>query len=98
VSSPEAIGARKAKNGFYYIPDPDRPGKFMIVLPKKGAARERHLADTTTPPFLNWIAATDIHQLDPPVRLTRQKSRWSSVTATPMSSAIVRGGFASLTR
>ena len=38
MSSPEAIGARKAKNGFYYIPDPDRPGKFMIVLPKKGAA------------------------------------------------------------
>jgi hypothetical protein len=35
VFSPETIGARKAKNGFYYAPDPDRPGKYLIVLPKK---------------------------------------------------------------
>jgi hypothetical protein len=41
VFSPEAIGARRAKNGHFYIPDPNRPGKYMIVLPKSGAARAR---------------------------------------------------------
>jgi hypothetical protein len=38
VFAPHAIGARKAKNGFWYIDDPDRPGKYLIVLPKKGRA------------------------------------------------------------
>jgi hypothetical protein len=41
VFSPEAIGARRAKNGHFYIPDPHRPGKYMIVLPKSGLARAR---------------------------------------------------------
>jgi hypothetical protein len=36
--NPEHIGAKRAKNGHWYIKDPKRPGKWLIVLPKKGRA------------------------------------------------------------
>ena len=37
--NPESIGARKAKNGHYYIPDAKRPGKYLLVLPKKSGLK-----------------------------------------------------------
>jgi hypothetical protein len=37
---PSSIGARKAKNGHWFINDPSRPGKYLLVLPKgKGGMR-----------------------------------------------------------
>ena len=31
---PKSIGARKAKDGKHYLPDPRRPGKFLMVIPR----------------------------------------------------------------
>jgi hypothetical protein len=36
--SPEKIGAKRARNGHWYVPDRDRPGRYLIVLPKKAGA------------------------------------------------------------